>query len=118
MDNSEEYVLQVFRRAQSMLEGDVKPEHVAYLLKLGQKFAQTMVCAATGTFILVSSRATAGPGGHFAIEIYCSDSGTEMPGCWFGSRPPKLIGRSLVCGGSLGRRRFAPKTVWSPLTER
>ncbi len=41
MDNSEEYVLQVFRRAQSMLEGDVKPEHVAYLLKLGQKFAQT-----------------------------------------------------------------------------
>ncbi len=41
MDNSEEYVLQVFRRAQSMLEGDVKPEHVAYLLKLGQKFAHT-----------------------------------------------------------------------------
>jgi hypothetical protein len=42
MDNSEEYVLQVFRRAQSMLEGDVKPEHVPYLLKLGQKFAQTI----------------------------------------------------------------------------
>jgi len=41
MDNSEEYVLQVFRRAQAMLEGDINPEHVAYLLKLGQKFALT-----------------------------------------------------------------------------
>jgi len=41
MDNSEEYVLQVFRRAQAMLEADINPEHVAYLLKLGQKFALT-----------------------------------------------------------------------------
>lgn len=41
MDNAEEYVLQVFRRAQSALERDVNPVHGAYLLKLGEKFAQT-----------------------------------------------------------------------------
>jgi hypothetical protein len=40
MDNSEEYVLQVFRRAQVMLEDALMPEHVAKLLKLGEKFAQ------------------------------------------------------------------------------
>ncbi|HLP17260.1 MAG TPA: hypothetical protein VK470_13440 [Bacteroidota bacterium] len=41
MDNSEEYVLQVFRGAQVMLEGSLMPEHVVKLLKLGEKFAQT-----------------------------------------------------------------------------
>jgi hypothetical protein len=41
VDNAEEYVLQVFCRAQSVLERDVKPAHGAYLVKLGQKFAHT-----------------------------------------------------------------------------
>jgi hypothetical protein len=41
MDNSEEYVLQVFRRAQMMLEDVLMPEHVTKLLKLGERLAQT-----------------------------------------------------------------------------
>jgi hypothetical protein len=70
-----------------------------------------MVCAATGTAFLVVSRATAAPGRHFAIEIYCSDSWIDerYRGVDLVRGHPIPVGPLFVVG-SLGRRRLASKT--------
>jgi hypothetical protein len=70
-----------------------------------------MVCAAIGTAFWVVSRATAAPGRHFAIEIYCSDSGIDerCRGVDLVRGHPTLVGPLFVVG-SLGRRSLASKT--------
>jgi hypothetical protein len=70
-----------------------------------------MVCAAIGTVRWVVSRATAATGGHFAIEIYCSDSGIDerRRGDDLVRGHPTLVSPLFVVG-SLGRRSLASKT--------